>query len=166
MDGFLVMAQFFHADRKILYGPSNKTSQIYDNFETSDLDTFDKREEARELQRTLKEDPPSDLKRVTICKIDLEIAQSVKEFEKLKVPIVVIRDESDSITPHWRRLCGPVVAGKYDLLPIPGAYLSDNGYVPFTGEKAFENARDLVFQLNRQGDTPATIASYRLEQCR
>jgi len=105
---------------------------------------------------------------ITAKKLEMEVAETDEEtfeFEK-KDSLIAIMIEKERNRVVSEILFGPAVEGKRNAYPLPGAQLVDNGFQTFyavDGRTAYKRARYLASEINRQGQSPATISTFSLE---
>jgi hypothetical protein len=104
--------------------------------------------------------------KISLVRLRMKIVDKIEEFRKLKrsKSIVVIKLERegeswDSEVVGWP-LLGPPVEGKPTLRPIPGARLTQNGFVTFG---SLDDALKLGREVNRQGDSAFWLADFRMK---
>jgi hypothetical protein len=94
--------------------------------------------------------------RIAIAKLNLKIAQTKEEFEKLNKKDLVVIATNDSFNEIEYRIYGDLKNGAAQ----PGETLTQNGLKLY---QDIEKAIEMVFQMNRQAEMPATIANFNLE---
>jgi len=138
----------------------------YDNFEFNDFSPYKTRLEATAGARELLS-KRQDATKADIARVIMEIAENKGEVELFvnKTNLVSIMIDEDQ---GLRILYGALVQGFRPAYPLPGAVLKDNGYVTYTRANSkpllpFKRALYQAKEINRQGQLPATIATFKLK---
>ena len=89
--------------------------------------------------------------------IELVLAENISELDDFsqKKKLVVVRKNPEN---NEYMLMGNILDG-YGAYPLPGAYFYQNCFKTF---RSFERALELLHQVNRQAESPATIGTFRL----
>lgn len=138
--------------------------QNYENIETNGLNTYKSEQEA---EATRKEFEKERKIKTNIARLEMKIAEIEEEIYQFggKESLVVIKKIREE---KWKQdtIYGPISKGRLNAYPLPGARLIENGYRTFhnkRGRSAFEQAIHLLTEINRQGQSPATIATFKLK---
>jgi len=155
IDGYVCVTQSRReANLNLIFGiNTGGGTASYQNIETNDFRPFNTEDDAnkgkRDLERIMKFD-------VRIAKLEMAIAETEEEIEQLENDnfVVIMRIEM-----NWQPILGPYVEGRPFMYPLPGAYLTANGFTTYNSlERAMHQARE----VNRQGGCGARIANLRL----
>jgi hypothetical protein len=157
-------------EAEFMFGkPTSENCVIYENIESNGLVPYDSQEQARDAAEHFFMDP---YYLVSLAKLWMKIAETRDELDyfKDKTNLIVIMKEYDR-SSKIDHLFGPLPTkkGRTSASPLPGAYLSENGFMPHRrspgiGQTPFERAKRQLTEVNRQGGCPAVIAQFRLKK--
>jgi len=110
----------------------------------------------------------SGAKIIKIGKLEMKMAESVKEFGyfRYKESLIVVANFELS-----KEFFGPIAGNGQRVGYLPGTALTRNGLKTFDSDKdlsthnlsAYEKAVNLIREVNRQGQSPATISTFSLK---
>lgn len=138
----------------------------YQNIEGNGLIPYQTKEEAESSGKEFEKERKI---KTSLAELEMKIAETDAEFHEFEA--------EESLVAIMRRtdfghddIYGPIVPGKSNDYPLPGAKLTNNGFKTFNTIKegewsrsAFERACYLASQLARQGDCSAAIATFDLK---
>lgn len=158
VEGFVCIAQSEEIiTREILFGQNQGMGQLhYEALATNGLVPFDNLEIAKIAQDELR--LRKDFLEVALGKINLLIATGLEDFGLFK------RKRRLAVIGHFEgstQLIGSFVEGKPGIYPLPGAYLSENGFKTISN---LEVALHIAHEIGRQGRSGANIASFFLRK--
>lgn len=150
---------------EILFGKGIRNGgSYYENLTSNGLVPYNTLGGASEGMKELSE--RREFSKISLARLRMKIADDAGEFMGLRrsKSVVVIKLERegeswDSKVVGWS-LLGPLVEGKPTLRPIPGARLTQNGFVTFD---SLDKALELGREINRQGDSAIWLADFRMK---
>ena len=142
-------------ERQILFGKNSGGGKgTYENIETNDLTPYESKDTAKEGQKQLIK--MKNFTSVKLAKLEMTIAETEGELDELKDSkslIIMMVDEG------IKKLMGPMVEGKPNQYPLPGASLCHTNFQTYDSLK---KARYLSREVNRQAQCGAPIATFQL----
>lgn len=171
IDGYICVAEIRIVDcvpRRVLFGSNAGHGQgLWENLTTNDFATYSNKKIARQARTQLRR--ISDLKTVDLARLVMTIAETEEElgvFEN-SADLVVIQINSD-FPPTTKKLLGPNLPGRYELHPLPGAYVVNTnfktfGHDPEDFRTPYQLATDLGKEVNRQAELLFQLASFKLK---
>lgn len=165
VDGYVFIAQF---DRiSPLFGrrvDETSSEGDYDTLELNGLEPYQTQEDALQSAQDF-ESKREDCKGTKVARIGMKIAEDADDLK-------LLREEESLIVimyaPENHRLIGPYDPKKgAGESPLPGTRLTQNGFVTFVtseDKSAYDQAEYLASEVSRQGDSPATLATFLLEE--
>ena len=166
VNGYIFLA-YYDNDITYLFDRDRKGQNNFDNLENNHLTPYPTRREAVQGKKIFFKRKDPALKTVRIGRLEMEIADGGNEEEILsfmdKDSLVAIKINPDLETEELR---GEFIEGRRVTDYIPGMWMVENGLIPFktdTETSAFEKAYSSARQINRQGQCPATLATFKLE---
>lgn len=157
IQGFICIAATIHYENQfILFGKNtSQRKQLYQNFETNNFTPFDNKPDAElvsvEILKIL------DIQDVVVKYIKMEVAENEKEiyeFENKKNLVVIKTTEYQTKELYGKLMnhCSTYLLASLFIL---------NGLIHFD---SFEVAIQSIREINRQAQSPATIASLEIEK--
>ena len=170
IEGYVHVSEFIRG-HLIIMGPNvNLKNSGSENFETNGLIPYKELPECkRGMSEFHKKAKPA---KAYAAKISMRVAENYDELENFRNMsglVVIMRNHEDNYKVD--ELLGPVVDNCNSLAPIPGARLGDTKFTVYTKRNSkgksgtpFERALYLLGEVNRQGDCPGTIATFKLRK--
>lgn len=158
-----------------LFGaPAVKGDKFYSNLVLNNVTPYKRAAEAQSGAKSFVSRHAQDVSKMDICALEMRIAESFEEGEEFsnKSGIIVIQNIEENGKLVQQEFFGPVVEGKKDAYPFPCAFLYNNGHVSYTKANsrgkfsAYERACYVAREVNRQGQSGAMLALYRLHYIR
>ncbi|MEK6840935.1 MAG: hypothetical protein AABX79_03200 [Nanoarchaeota archaeon] len=134
----------------------------YQNLRTNGIKPYTKKSEAKKGMHEFI-NHMGDVKKARLGKLEMQIAESAKELELFrdKDYLIVIADFDKS-----QDFFGEIVEKmRRNMGALPGMRITENGFKPlsFKGRSPYERALYILKEINRQGQAPATIATFNLK---
>lgn len=169
VNGYVFVVQLKGTHYKPMFGKKEeeRSNGNYANMGGNGLIPYDSVEQAVEGAEDFKQKRKG-VEEIKIGKLEMEIAESVEEFEEFreKDSLVVIKREVEENYIDESFL-GPIVEGKPDFYPLPGAFLENNGYKPFYSKEwagsAYQRVLYLAGEIARQCQCGGVLATFHLE---
>jgi len=136
----------------------HETAGPYENIKTNGLQFFSNIGAARKAARSITHNPGMVSSRLAEIQLGIYDRNEVSDMlvfdndPKKRSLIVIVYLQNDLVT-----LVGRIVEGKPTCCAQPGAYLADNGCMPFLN---LRDTSDAYMQHSRQNQSPATIAEF------
>ena len=173
VDGYICVAELNivqDVPRRRLFGPNvGHGIDLYESLITNDFATYSNKKFARKVRTQLRKNQEFNFRSVDLARLVMDIAETLEEltiFENSS-DLIIIQINSD-FPPTSKKLLGPDLPGRWDLHPIPGAYIIDTDFKTFGPDPEFirtpyQRAIDLGAEVNRQGGLPFQLATFKLE---
>lgn len=169
VDGYVCMARTDSGPtfpvQEILFGKEvNNGGKRYENLRSNGLVPYVTLDEAVDGTEKLCE--RREFGSLSLARLRMKIASKKSEFKLLKKSKSIAVVQLERLGETWDSgvvglsLLGPIVEGKPTQRPLPGAYLTQNGFVTFD---SLEKALNLGREVNRQGDSAFWLADFHLE---
>lgn len=138
------------------------TDGSFENLSTNNITPYrtkkDMRSGAGEFKRIM-----HGVRKIRFGNLEMQIAESLPDLEtfKDKEPLVVIAGFESA-----KDFFGPIIEGTGYGDSLSGMRLTENGFQPFfsiQGISAYERAEYVAREINRQAQSPATIATFDLQ---
>ncbi|MBI4059563.1 hypothetical protein HY406_00690 [Candidatus Giovannonibacteria bacterium] len=165
--GYVCIGKFVREElpcREVLYGKSTSNpGKVFQNFQSNNLEPFKTKKEALRSKKALERLGFSDMERVSLGFVQMEVAETEAECLQLegKKNLVVLKKERWTKEEWDIQLIGRGVEGKPGIYPLIGAFLFDNGFKPFLN---FDGAIYAAREVARQAQCPAALATFQLKR--
>ena len=153
VSGYICIASFSNV--KILYG-HGKGKNGFGNFEANGLRPFRTEKAAQKVVPAIQ--AFTGVKKVFIVRIRMRIAENGSELVRFRTKnnlVVIWKGENKK----ENRILGPLTSRARGIYPLPGALFKDNGLNRF---RMYEDAEHVAKEVNRQAQSPATIAEIEI----
>jgi len=156
-----------------LFGKAKSPSQLiigYENLFTNDISLFDKEDWMNEVQLIFANEKRSGITQIIPARLNMQITETREEADYLKgldnlIAIQIVKEKSYKDTYMFGPINPKFQENNHGVLPC--SRLDFNGNLPFKkerfGNRTFEVAMEARYQLQRQGDCGATLATFNLE---
>lgn len=95
-------------------------------------------------------------KRITVCRLSMQLSENMGDVKTLQNSgSLIVISESRWIDERSHEFYGPIVDGRSKALPIPAAYVLDNGLRVFS---SFKDADYVAGELWRQAMSRVILA--------
>ncbi|MBS3083782.1 hypothetical protein J4423_03190 [Candidatus Pacearchaeota archaeon] len=168
--GYVFLAKLVGSEREFLFGRKSETDgpeRVYGDFESNGFKSYVYRRDVLVgAQNYVSQN--SNVSNVDLAQIRLKIAENEEDLSYFirRSDLIVILYGSSLNLPNGI-MFGDIVSEKPNSLPLPGAELRDNGYVPFRkseGKHPFTLADSLRNELTRQANSLVAIAQFKLKR--
>lgn len=146
LQGYLCLCKILHDESLVAFGPG-RVPHSFGNLRGNGLRLWPEERDADQGARYILSDER--FRRVSICRLSLHLVEDKNDLDLLENShSLIVIGESRWIDELAYEFYGPIVEGRPKALPIPAAYLTENGLRPFN---SFREADYVAGELWRQG---------------